>query len=411
MASKSKRARLADRQKKKTLAPVLIWSLVAALVGYLQNSYGQFSDIRGFYGMRFLDGQHSWPYESYTSDGATNSLNPIEYPAVTGMVVWLLTFFVPKTGNPIFNYFAINAFVNALLFLGTTFFVRKMTDNKHTYLYIFAPAVVLALNLNWDLWAMLPMLASIHYFDRKNYTLSGVLLGLSIAAKFFPIVLLLPASIHLLRSREIKTLSKYIGFTTISWLIFNLPVLLTSYEGWKYFYKFSFSRGLGDGSVFSVLAKTGFNLNAGNGTYYALNVLLFGSLIILLFKSKTNLPLSASAFLAIFVFTYFGKQYSMQYIIWLCPLSVILIAKVTNSRKKYLVVSFISWQMLELLFRISYFENLLTNVYSGKPEGKLHTLSDQTYGIIGLARYIVIVIFVAHILYEYLFRENTLNDK
>jgi hypothetical protein len=67
--------------------------------------------------------------------------------------------------------------------------------------------------------------------------------------------------------------------------------------------------------------------------------------------------------------------------------------------------------MLELLFRISYFENLLTNVYSGKPEGKLHTLSDQTYGIIGLARYIVIVIFVAHILYEYLFRENTLNDK
>jgi uncharacterized membrane protein len=396
MASKSKRARQAAAAKSKSILPVLAWSLIAALLGYLQNRHGQFSDIRGFYGIRFMDGLHHWPYDSYIPAGATTALNPIEYPAVTGMVVWLLTYFVPETNNPIYSYFALNSFVNALLFMGTAYFVRKITDNKHTYLYILAPAVVMALNLNWDLWAMLPMLASLYYFERKKHNLSAILLGLSIAAKFFPVVLLLPISIYMVRAKEFKEFIKYAAVTGISWLIFNLPVMLTSFEGWKFFYTFSFSRGMGDGSIYSVLMKLGLDFGFNNIVYYLLNGLLFGVVITLVIKNKDNLPVTTTAFLAMFAFTYFGKQYSMQYVIWLTPLAVLAMAQ-KAPKDKLILGSFITWQLLELAFRVSYFENLLTNVYEGKPEGVNHQLSDQLYGLIGIARYLAVFLFALQI--------------
>jgi uncharacterized membrane protein len=405
MASKSKRARQAAAEKSKSIFPVLVWSLIVAMLGYLQNRHGQFSDIRGFYGMRFMDGLHHWPYNSYIPAGATVALNPIEYPAVTGIVVWLLTFFVPTTSNPIFSYFAINAFVNAILFMGTAYFVRKMTDNKHTYLYILAPAVVMALNLNWDLWAMLPMLAGLYYFERKKYNLSAFLLGLSIAAKFFPIVLLLPIFIYMMKSREFKKFIKYSGITALSWIIFNFPVMLASFEGWKFFYTFSFSRGMGDGSIYSIFTKLGFDFGFSSNIYYLLNVLLFGLIIILIVKNKDNLPLATTAFLTMFAFTYFGKQYSMQYVIWLTPLAVVAMAH-KSPKDKLLLGSFITWQLFELAFRLSYFENLLTNVYAGKPEGVNHQLSDQLYGLIGVARYLTILLFALQIV-----RTNTTSIK
>lgn len=406
MASKSKRARQTAAAKSKSILPVLAWSLVAALLGYLQNRHGQFSDIRGFYGMRFMDGLHHWPYDSYIPAGATTALNPIEYPAVTGIVVWLLTFFVPATTNPIFTYFAINAFVNAMLFMGTAYFVRKLTDNKHTYLYIFAPAVVMALNLNWDLWAMVPMLAAIYFYENKKFYLSAGLLGISIAAKFFPIVLLLPIAINLLRGKEYKTLNKYIGLTVLSWIVPNLPVMVSSLEGWKYFYTFSFGRGLGDGSIYSIFAKMKIGIDLGNIHYYSLNLLIFGILIGFLVKSKSNFSLGVSAFLTMFAFTYFGKQYSMQYVIWLTPLMIISINSLKKKSRKRTILAFIAWQATELLFRWAYFQNLLTNVYLSRGQEITNQVSDQVYGSISMIRYLTFLI-AAGILVRELWKNQT----
>ena len=253
MASKSKRARqAAAKAKTKSAWPVILWALAAAFAGYLQNRYGQFSDIRGFYGMRFMDGQHHWPYEpQLRADGS--SLLPVEYPAITGVAIWLLTFITPSSGIPLLNYFGINALVHALFFAGTGYYIKKLTNNSTAYLFVLAPACFMALNLNWDMWAVLPMVASIYYFEKEKRTISAVLLGIAIAAKFFPLVLLLPIGIYFLKGKQIKEGLKYLGITAATWLAFNLPVMIVSFDGWKYFYTFSFNRGLGDGSIYSVL--------------------------------------------------------------------------------------------------------------------------------------------------------------
>jgi uncharacterized membrane protein len=394
VASKSKRARqAAAKAKTKSAWPVIAWALVAALAGYLQNRYGQFSDIRGFYGMRFQGGSHQWPYDWYTPVGAASPLHPIEYPVISGLIVWLLTFITPQTGNPIFNYFSINALINAALFVLTAFYVRKLSDNKHTYLYIFGPAVVLALNLNWDLWAMVPTLAAIYFFEKRKYTKSAVLLGIGIATKFFPVVLLLPIAIFMYKDKNIKEFTKYFSVTAVTWFSINLPVAILSFEGWKYFYTFSFHRILGEGSIYSIFYKFKLFSSIPNSTYLILNIMIFATLAIMLFKSKRNTSLSTSAYFTIFAFTIFGKQYSMQYILWLAPLAVIAISQISKRNKLSLTYLYILWQALEIGFRYSYFQNMVTNVYKAKGEMIMNAVSDTQYAVISSLRYGSIILF------------------
>jgi uncharacterized membrane protein len=394
VASKSKRARqAAAKAKTKSAWPVIIWALIAALAGYLQNRYGQFSDIRGFYGTRFMDGIHHWPYETYTIAGG-GPIGPVEYPAITGVAIWLLTFITPTTGIPLLNYFGINAFIHACFFALTGYYIKKLTNNSTAYIFVLAPACFMALNLNWDMWAVLPMVASIYYFETEKRAVSAFLLGIAIAAKFFPIVLLLPIGIYFFKGKQIKSGLKYFAIAAASWLAFNLPVMLISFNGWKYFYTFSFNRGLGDGSIYSVLGKLGLGQVYSNPLYYSLNITLFGMLILFLFKSKKNLPLAQTAFFAMFCFTYFGKQYSMQYILWLAPLAVLTIASLP---KKYIMPAtyiFGAWQGMELLFRITYFQNWVTNLSAARGTPVGNPISDQLYGGLAVARYLVLLFFV-----------------
>jgi hypothetical protein len=398
MASKSKRARqIVAKAKTKSAWPVIIWALVAAYAGYLQNRYGQFSDIRGFYGTRFMNGQHDWPYESVTPQGGTGPLPPIEYPAITGVAIWLLTFITPQTGIPLLNYFGINALIHGIFFAGTGYYIKKLTTNSLAYLFVLAPACFMALNLNWDMWAVFPMVASIYYFDKEKRTISGILLGVAIAAKFFPLILLLPIGIFFLKGKKINEGLKYLVTVMVTWLAFNLPVMIVSFDGWKYFYTFSFNRGLGDGSIFFVLAKIGTTELYSNLLFYILNIVLFGILIAFLFKSEVNLSITQTAFLTMFCFTYFGKQYSMQYVLWLAPLAVMAISELKN--RDYLGAIYIYglWQVTEIAFRYAYFQNAMARFYAGKGTPLSNPLTDLTLGTIGIIRYIAILVLILYL--------------
>jgi uncharacterized membrane protein len=410
MASKSKRARQAAASAKtKSAWPVILWALIAALVGYLQNRYGQFSDIRGFYGIRFMDGTHHWPYDAQLkADGST--LLPVEYPAITGVAIWLLTFITPQTGIPILNYFGINALIHGIFFAGTAYYIKRLTDNSKAYLFVLAPAAFMALNLNWDMWAVFPMVAAIYYFDQQNWTKSSVLLGFSIAAKFFPVVLVLPITIYFLRDKNLKQGAKYLFTVVGTWLAFNLPVMVISFDGWKYFYTFSFNRGLGDGSIYSVLGKLGIGNAYSNPLYYALNLGLFGALIFFSFKSKRNLGLTETAFFAMFCFTYFGKQYSMQYVLWLAPLAVILISKLPKKNIMTATYLYAAWQGFELLFRITYFQNWISNINASRGTPLVNPISDNLYGGLAAIRYLLMLAFSVY-LYNATFRLESSSEK
>jgi hypothetical protein len=82
--------------------PATISVILALLLGslaYYQNKYGQFSDIRGFYGLHFSDGQNQWPFSYHSLLGSDKLAHPVEYPALTGLIMWLISFLVEPSNT------------------------------------------------------------------------------------------------------------------------------------------------------------------------------------------------------------------------------------------------------------------------------------------------------------------------
>lgn len=404
MASKAKQSKKKIQGKNSQLP--IIAAASASLLAVILNKGLFFTDIRGFYEMHFSDGLHVWPFSFHELTGNPTLLYPIEYPALTGFIMWLLTFFVTPNSNALFQYFWLTATLNALLFTVTTYLLLKLNVRKTlAFCFALSPAVLYSLNRNWDIWAVVTMVWAIYLFEKSKSTLSAVVLAISIATKFFPLVLLLPIAIQCFREKENKKFFKYLGITFSTWVAINLPFALINFRGWSYFYEFNYKRGLGSASFYEIFGKLGSSHTFTNVGFYTLNVLIFGIVTTYFFLSKSHVPLSEAAFFTMFAFILFNKQYSMQYIIWLTALAVLALSKLKDKHQRTAIVSFIIWQFFDLLFQYTYFQNILTNTYATSNTPASPAISDQTYGVIGGIRYSVAVGFFS-ILGYFLFSEK-----
>ena len=389
MASKSKKQRV----KKENATSLILLSLLVGVLALLQNKFGQFSDIRGFYGMHFYDGQHLWPFSEKTLLGDTKVQHPVEYPALTGLIMWLLSFLVSPSQTAVFDYYRITAAFQIVLLAISAYLIFKLAGKKYGFYFILAPAVLYSLNRNWDIWAIAAMLLAIYLFEKKRFQLSAILLAVSIATKFFPIVLMLPIMIIFLRNKQIKLFIRYALTTAIAWTVINLPFVLINYEGWAYFYKFSAERGLGSASFFEITNIILPSITFSSIHFYILNTLALVAVTTYFVRLKSVPTLAATSFFVMFGFILFNKQYSMQYVIWLSALAVLTFSYLKREHKELLIYVYILWQSLELAFQYSFFQKILTSTYANTATPMTITVSNTAYGYIGVARYILAVIF------------------
>jgi uncharacterized membrane protein len=300
-----------------------------------------YTDIPALFSERGLD-SNTFPYLS-----ATNS---IEYPPIIGLGNWLISFITPTT-NSYRWFFDINILVITILFFGCALIVRKMQPQL-TYLSIFAPAVIASLFINWDIWAVVTALLAIYYFDQKKYEPSAIWLGVSIATKFFPIVILLPIAIIFYRNKKLTEFSRYLFTTFIIWAAFNLPIMLTYFDGWWRFYKLNLERSADFGSIWYGLSLLKIDSPALNLIYLLLSIGLFAGFTVYLIKLKKTPKLAQVALFAVVIFTTVGKVYSPQYVLWLTPLAVIAL---TNSRQQ---ITFWIWQASEITYHLAIWQYL-----------------------------------------------------
>jgi uncharacterized membrane protein len=403
MASKTKKQ---SRQRESSFSLILI-SLTVGIIALLQNKYGQFSDIRGFYGMHFFDGQHLWPFSEKTLLGQTTVRHPVEYPALTGLIMWLLSFFVSPSDTAIFSYYRLTASLQIILFTYSAYLIYKLTGKKYAFYFILAPAVLYSLNRNWDIWAIAPMLVAILLFERKKYGLSALLLAISIATKFFPIVLMLPIAIIFLREKNLFAFIKYGAVTLVSWVLINLPFAIVNLKGWAYFYEFNAKRGLGSASFYEISSIIFKSIKFNSIHFYILNITIFLIVTLFLIRLKQIPNLLESSFFVMFAFILFNKQYSMQYVIWLSALAVLAISQISKRQRESIIYIYILWQALELAFQYAFFQNILTNTYAKTETPMTIQVSTTAYAYIGVVRYLVAVIF-ALILAKHLRSKNSI---
>ena len=307
-----------------------------------QYIHACYSDIPALYGERGLS-KGDWAY--------ANGADSVEYPVVTGVIMWTLAKITPGGEDALKNYFNINIFFLALLFISIALMVYKMRP-EFSYLFPLAPAVVASLYINWDLWAIISMLGAIYWFDRKNLDLSAIALGVAISTKFMPAFLLIPIALIFLRRNQLRAALKYFAITTLTFVVINLPVYLTTPEGWWRFYELNISRGSDWGSLWYAMSSLGVNMP--NTNYLSILLLLAGLSAIALYVLELRYvpSLAALSFIVMATVMCVSKVYSPQYILWLTPLAVIALID-----KRDLHVFWI-WQGAELIYHIAIWQHL-----------------------------------------------------
>jgi uncharacterized membrane protein len=295
-----------------------------------------YSDLPSLFDSRGLT-THTWPFSS-----ASNS---VEYPPGTAMVMWASSYLV-NGESAIRSYFDINALFIALLFIAVVVFIAKMKPNLW-YLLPLSPAVIASLYINWDLWAVISAVAAIYLFDKSRYEWSALLLGLAIATKFFPIVLLVPVVVIFIRRFAINALLKYLTITATTWAVLNLPFAITTPEGWYRFFALNTERLADWGSIWIALHTFGIRINNVNINSYILFIIGALAYAIYLLKIERIPTLAQSAFVIVAIFTAASKVYSPQYILWLTPLAILALQ--TSAQK----ISYWIWQGAELMYHFA----------------------------------------------------------
>jgi uncharacterized membrane protein len=308
-----------------------------------------YSDIPPLFSARgFADGY--LPYLQTPPGG-----QPLEYPVLIGMFMlvaaWItrgIAAVVTDLNAPL-AFFAVNVVMLFPFLLMAVAATSRMVRSRpwDAAMVALAPTIVLAATINWDLiavgltaWAML-------LWTRDRPVWAGVILGLAIATKFYPLLLLGPLLILCLRDRRIGDYLRILLATVVTWTAVNLPVAIANFDGWWYFYSFSSERGQDFGSVWYAASLWGLpaipsdtlNLIA-TGTF----LILCAAIAALIWFAPVPPRFASVAFLVVAAFVLTNKVYSPQFVLWLVPLAVL-------ARPRWR--DFLIWQAGEVMYFIA----------------------------------------------------------
>ncbi len=331
-----------------------------------------YSDLPALFGARDLI-HHTWPYSS--------ALNAVEYPPLTGVVMWATSLVTPDGNNSYRFYFLINALLIAFLFAGSAIVLSRMKP-EFWYLLPLSPAVIFSLYINWDLWAVITALASIYWFENKSYKKSAIALGISIATKFFPIVLLAPIVLIFIRRKQITRAVEYTMVALGTWLVINLPFMIFTPSGWWRFFKLNGERTADFGSLWYSLQLLGINVGNLNTISFLTFLIGIAAFAVYFFGLDKTPTLAASAFTVVAIFTIASKVYSPQYVLWLTPLAILAMRNLKD-RKVFWI-----WQGAEVIYHFAVWE------YLAKFSGTHFGLEPKAYALLSLLRIAATIYFV-----------------
>jgi uncharacterized membrane protein len=170
---------------------------------------------------------------------------------------------------------------------------------------------------------------------RRRPGLAGVLIGLGVAAKFYPLLLLGALFLLSLRAGRLRAWFRTAVFAAGTWLVVDAPVAFLAPENWSRFFRLNSSRPADPDTVWNILLTlTDHRLFDGplaeGQTPSVLNGVVAVALLGLV-AGATWLTLAAPvrprvaqiAFLLVAGFLLLNKVWSPQYSLWLLPLAVL----------------------------------------------------------------------------------------
>ena len=285
-----------------------------------------YTDISALYVDRgFSEG--IFPYVQSSSSGVY-----LEYPVGTGMFMYLaavITGWVSSLYPDGYRaFFDVNVVLLFIPFL-VTVIATALTKPKNPWraaMVVFAPTMILAATINWDLIPIALVSLALLAWSRDRPTLTGIFFGLAIVAKFYPIFLLFGFVLIAWRVKSWRPTLRVLLATVLSFLVVNIPFAIANFEGWFTFYRFNFDRAIDFGSFWYAITQIGLPtipeglLNYGSSAIFI--ILLIG-IAYLVKRAPVTPQIAQVLFLILAAFVITNKVYSPQYVLWLVPLAVL----------------------------------------------------------------------------------------
>ncbi len=198
-----------------------------------------------------------------------------------------------------------------------------------------SPLLVVHAFTNWDLLAATLSAFGLLAWARSRPVLAGVLLGLGIAAKFYPLLLLGTLFLLCLRAGRLAVWVRTALAALAAWAAVNLPIALAAPDSWSWFFVFSREREANPESIWNLAAAAAggelFDGPLAEGqapavlnAWVTASLVLFGLGVALLTLAAPLRPrVTQIAFLLVAGFLLLNKVWSPQFSLWLLPLAVL----------------------------------------------------------------------------------------
>ncbi|MCB1289527.1 MAG: DUF2029 domain-containing protein [Mycobacterium sp.] len=320
-----------------------------------------YSDTVPLYGAELLS-QGKFPYKSswleLDSQGkpqkqydGSPAVRYMEYPVLTGVYQYVsmslaktYTVVAKATKLPLLNgvaevvmFFNIAAFGLALAWLATVWATALLAGRRiwDAALVAVSPILIFQIFTNFDSLATAFALGGLLAWARRRPTLAGVLIGLGVAAKLYPALLLLPLLVLGVRTGRLAEAVRTAVAAVVTWLVINLPVLMLYPRGWSEFFRLNSRRTQDMDSLYNVIRSftgwRGFDPGLGfwqpplvlNGVVAALFLLCCLGIAYVALTAPTRPRVAQLAFLVVAAFLLVNKVWSPQFSLWLVPLAVL----------------------------------------------------------------------------------------
>ncbi|MBU3687654.1 MAG: DUF2029 domain-containing protein [Mycobacterium sp.] len=320
-----------------------------------------YSDTVPLYGAELLS-SGKFPYKSswlemdsagrpQTRYDGQPAVRHMEYPVLTGLYQYLsmtlaktYTAVAKATALPglagvaeVVMFFNIAAFGLALAWLVTVWATAILAGRRiwDAALVAASPVLIFQAFTNFDALATALAAGGMLAWARRRPGWAGVLLGLGVAAKLYPALLLVVLIVLGLRAGRLAEVARTTAAAIGTWLVVNAPVMLLFPRGWSEFFRLNARRDSDMDSLYNVVKSftgwRGFDSNLGfwqppivlNTVVAILFGLCCAAVAYIAWTAPRRPRVAQLAFLLVAMFLVVNKVWSPQFSLWLVPLAVL----------------------------------------------------------------------------------------
>ena len=247
-------------------------------------------------------------------------------PPLTGLLLTAVASLVPsaeREGTRIAWYFALWAVLLTLLLLAVIWLVASSSRRPWTAAHVaLAPVVALVGFVSADLLGVALASAGMWAWGRRRPAAAGVLLGLAISARSYPVLILVAIGLLALRSGRLRQFARtashavatFLGVLGALWLL-HPEAAVSAYQGWV-------AAGAGYGSPWLLPQLAGHPLPTWAVTALAVLgwviAIIVGAVLALSSARRPTLAEVSLVMVGIVLVT--GKSFTVQSSLWLVPL-------------------------------------------------------------------------------------------